>query len=152
MIKFAIRKANYLDVSNILVLFNKYLVESNLSFYPECNDQASVWISDLIKNHMMFVAETIEKKIVGMLGFRCGPFFYNDKVFNLSSDIFMIDKDYRKSNIAKEMIEEAKRLGDTLKIPVLFGIMSGIDPEMKDRFTKSCGFKYLGGNFIYGDY
>ena len=148
----AIRKGNSLDISNILILFQKYLDGANVKEYPEAGDYAGVWIADLILNHVLFVAENIDKQIVGMLGFRISPFPWNNKFFCLAAEIFMVDPEFRQGNAAKEMLEESKKLGEILKMPVMCGVMSGTAAELKDRFTKSCGFKYIGGNFIYGDY
>jgi hypothetical protein len=145
-----IRKATSLDIGRILELFNKYLDGANMKTYPAINDYAGIWVSNLIHSHTMIIAE-LHETIIGMLGFRCVPFLWNDKVFCLSADIFMVDKDYRKSNAAKGLLEAAKELGDLLKLPVICGVMTGMDVELKDRFTKMCGFKYIGGNFIYGE-
>lgn len=144
-----IRKATCLDIGDVLKLFNKYLDGAKVEAYPKINEYAGVWVADLIMRHILLIAE-MEKKIIGMLGFKCAPFLWNDKVFCLAADIFMVDDEYRKSSAATSLLEEAKKLGDTLKLPVLCGVMTGVTPELKDRFTKMCGFKYIGGNFIYG--
>jgi hypothetical protein len=144
-----IRKATYLDISEILLLFNKYLEDAKVREYPPSCDYTGVWIADLIHRHVFLVAE-IDKKIVGMLGFRFTSFPWNDKALCLASDIYMVDSEYRKSKASRSLLEESKRLGETLNMMIVFGIMTGVDAELKDRFTRMGGFKYLGGNFIYG--
>ena len=44
-----IRKATYLDISEILLLFNKYLEDAKVREYPPSCDYTGVWIADLIQ-------------------------------------------------------------------------------------------------------
>lgn len=143
-----LRKAHGLDIAKLGRLLLAWLEESDFN-YPGYCDYTPVWLANFMYNNIVTIAE-VDGKIAGSLGLRYGHFPWNNEAKAFFCEFLMVDKDYRSFDIAKSLVSNAKLLSDECNIPVFLGIMTGNLADKKDRFLEICGFKYAGGNFVYG--
>lgn len=143
-----IRKAVGEDVVELANLLKQWLNETDMN-YPGYCEYSMAWLAGFIYNNMVFVAVKGEE-IIGTLGLKYSQFPWNNEFNAWFCDFLIINKDNRKNGVAKKLLECSKSLSDTTKLPVFLGIMTGNFATRKDRFLEMSGFKYAGGNFVYG--
>ncbi len=143
-----IRRADGFDAPVVGELIQSWMNETDFN-YPALCPYSHVWLADFLYNQICFVAIKNDK-IIGTIGIRQAHFPWNNLVNGLFCEFLMVLPQYRIDNVAAKLIKEVKRLSDETKLPVFLGIMTGLKAEQKDRFLEVCGFKYAGGNFVYG--
>lgn len=143
-----IEKANRHDHSEIMNLLEEWFEESPLKFIPRGCPYSTIWLSDLIVNHLVIVGRKAGK-IIGALGLRVTYFPWNNEVLILTDDFFMTKKEERSTGISDLLIDEAKRWANIRKMILNMGHFSGKDAELKDRYIERHGFTYTGANLIF---
>lgn len=117
--------------------------------YPEPDEIDTLyWVSGTLSEGVSYVA-VAGGTIVGAMGFEVQGFPWNHAAQFLNCQWFDVAADYRKSTVAARFVKIAKELGNQMKMPVVMGMMTGTDAELKDRFMAVKGFKYCGGMFMY---
>ena len=142
------RKANGFDATRIGELLQSWLLETEFN-YPGVCPYSHVWLADFIYKNPCFVI-LVNDLIVGTIGLRYGNFPWNNEFPAFFCDFLIIDSNYRTNGISARIIDEVKKLSDGTKVPLFMGIMTGSLADKKDRFLEMTGFKYAGGNFVYG--
>lgn len=143
-----IRRANGYDADAIGELLKEWLNETNLN-YPGYCAYSHVWLATFIYSDFCVVAVK-DGKVIGTIGMKYGQFPWNNEWNAFFCDFLIVDKDNRTNGVGKMLIDEVKKLSDSTNVPIFLGIMTGHLADKKDRFLELCGFKYAGGNFVYG--
>lgn len=111
-----------------------------------------VKIEDLLRNLLsegvVFVAK-VNDEAVGVIGLQKGSYWWSDEEF-LSDAFFYVSKEFRKSRAALLLLERAKTCAKIMGLPICGAIMTGFEPERKDKLYEHSGFKYLGGIWAIG--
>lgn len=141
-----IRRATIFDHSEVLSLLIEWFDESQI--IKGYDEAACTWVSNMITNHLVLVAE-YEDRIIGVMGLRITQMPWNSKDYYIISDFIMVDKDYRTFGAAHNLLKSAKETADKAEMILLIGNNNGDNVELKDRYFSMQGFKYLGGNFSY---
>lgn len=141
-------KATYKDHTSLVHLLLQWLGETAIKDFPKDCNHSGVWIADLIAKHLVLIA-TLGDKLIGAIALRFGYLPWNNEVPILFNEFLMTDKKYRKTGVTDKLIQAAKDFADTSKMFLMVGHFSGTDPELKDRFIKMRGFKYIGANYVY---
>jgi len=143
-----LRQATVFDHSEILKLCVEWFNELTINGFPSVCEYSGIWLADLIANHIVFIGE-LEGKIIGAMVLRTGFMPWNNKEKVLINDAFMTDINYRDTGIGKLLIDVTKKFADDQDMMLILSHMTGKDATIKDRYFKSLGFKYAGGNLIY---
>ena len=140
---FEVRLAKQGDEGPIHHLLMEMHAENGMfSLHPALLRQA---IANTMVGGMCFVA-TVEKRLVGSIGLYRTHAWY-------SLDDYVTDRwtyvhpDYRKSGIAKALVEAAKKASHW---PLYLGLQTPVRFEAKERFFKSLGFEKVGVLFKEG--
>lgn len=76
--------------------------------YPSTESEVMIRIKDIIKreNHQVFVAETIDKKVVGWVHVHICPLLECDLMAEIGG--LVVDRDYRRMGIGTELMKHAE--------------------------------------------
>lgn len=117
--------------------------------YPDIDPEALVGdLGSCYNNGVIWLAER-EGKVVGILGLQPQR-FRGSKAQYLADDFFYVHPDYRKSRIAAQLIDEAKKYADDKKLPLIMAVLNAVDIERKAQFMERKGLKSVGGFFAMG--
>lgn len=100
-VKFIIRNLHEKDCNFISALCGQL-------GYPSTDSEVMIRIKDIIKreNHQVFVAETLDKKVVGWVHVHIYPLLECDLMAEIGG--LVVDKDYRRKGIGKELMRYAE--------------------------------------------
>jgi len=147
-----IRPASPADIPKIVTLMHETHAEHDFSPYPPPNEIAlhGHLLTCMIPTNGTVLAVEAEGKIVGVTTLLYFYFEWNPSVRCLTNRLFTVAKEYRKTNAADLLIKKAREFAAEQNIEhVYIGVMTDEDAELKDRFMRIKGGKYLGGNFSF---
>lgn len=143
-----IREATIFDHTGILSCIIKWIDEAAIS-YPKPNNGIAEWVTNVLMGGYGVVAEK-EGKIVGTIGMTFTKFPWNNETWIMNNEWIHVDKEHRKGGTASKLIEAVKSFANERKLPIVMGIVNGVDIDKKTRFMKISGATHSGSNFVYG--
>jgi GNAT superfamily N-acetyltransferase len=157
-----IRRATPWDVVRIVRLLWKAADEAQRdiwfwSFEPT-GAKAIAHALLMVEKGVLMVAENSDKRLVGTfcLSWYQEP-WSNDWV--LQTEWLYVLPAYRSGGTAEALLTGAEKIADGLinpatgkGPPIVIGLMSGRDTELKDEWLKRKGYRYGGGTFVRAPY
>jgi predicted N-acetyltransferase YhbS len=141
-----VRRAKPYDVANLCRLLDQAYEDSG-GIYPEVHEPSMlVWVSNTLTSGYTIVAEK-SGRIVGSLALTDFQFPWNPRYY-LTMEWFYVTRGFRDNGTADALIKAAHAFADEGKMPILAGLTSAKDPELKDRLMRMKGYTYLGGTFM----
>lgn len=158
--KIRIRRATPWDMTPVAVLLFKGVTEQAEDiWYPRPNvTKGMAHVLCMIDQGFVGVAEEVtdvtdHRLIVAAIGMTVAQFEWSDDWF-LQNEWFYVDKDYRATDIAANLLKFVEEWADTQHtpegggLPIVIGMLSGLDTDLKDHLMERRGYAYGGGNFI----
>lgn len=147
-----VRLARYADMEGILETLLKALASTDTPFPEPEQPYAQQYNLDKIAQQLVFVAENEAGRIVGciILSYAHWPWTRpsSESGKHLLNEHFWVEPEYRRGGTASRLIKAAQDRADAVKLPLLLEISSeDANSDLKDRFVRHQGFKYLGGKF-----
>lgn len=144
-----IRKANIIDIKDILNLISEFyeegLKECGLNFTDYSLYRTA---ENFINNGIVIVVEDNEI-IVGLIGGMVIPSIFDETEKIAQEAMWFIKKEYRKGELAKDLLDrfekEAKDLGAK---HIVMGIMGSMYIEILNKFYRHKGYKLLETQYI----
>lgn len=146
--KIRVTRAQPRHVVTILDLMRQVHGEGNEMYPPLQYEFAVPSLALLINNHVVLTAWA-DKRLVAVMLLEKVRTFWNADRWTLSNTWFTVHPDFRKGGLAEHLVKSAKQAAQDLGLPLLIDIMSDEFPELKDRFVKMQGLKYVGGKFFW---
>tara|TARA_R110002020_G_scaffold46645_4_gene132735 strand:+ start:249 stop:683 length:435 start_codon:yes stop_codon:yes gene_type:complete len=141
-----IRKANALDISAITYMLSVMHKETEL-YVPTINSYKLVdKVNNIIHSGIVLVA-TEENQLQGSIGGTISTDWWSDEQY-LSDLWFYVYKDYRKSNIAKNLIADFIKIGKEAKMKIRLGHIFSGDLDRKDKFYERLGLVKAGSTYV----
>lgn len=105
---------------------------------------------DAIANGLVHVAVNAKNEVVGLIALAVHSWPWvspaNPAGRYLTNEYLWVERAYRRGGTAQRLLEAAKGVADTARLPLMIEMSSGgAEAPMKDRFVRSCGFHYIGG-------
>lgn len=170
--KIKIRRANGYDVVRLTRLLERGATEQRKGvWYPSPSQSAAkkiAYVLSLIDQAVVIVAEAFipspevggpeERKIVGAISMSVTRLPWSDD-WMLTNEFFYVREEYRDTDVADQLLSAAELFADTQKdqrtgqaaeLPMMLGMLTGVDTELKDELFKRRNWVYSGGNFIRG--
>lgn len=145
-----VRRARESDIPALIEMGRFVQAEGD----PLCADEIdepylTAHLLEFIDTGMMLVAE-YGGVLVGVMAFHLARPIWNPNVFRMHNAVFHVDPAHRQSGVADALITAAKDMANRMpNVSLIVGICSSIYPELKDRYMRSRGMKYIGGMFIF---
>tara|TARA_R110000868_G_scaffold184282_7_gene425841 strand:- start:859 stop:1275 length:417 start_codon:yes stop_codon:yes gene_type:complete len=86
-------------------------------------------------------------KADGVLALRVVPFDYADALY-VTNLLFYVKPQSRKSLLGVRLLGAAKKYAHDLKLPLIMGVMTGEDAELKGEFFKRQHMRFIGGAYM----
>ena len=115
--------------------------------------QGTVWVAEA------FIAEegkAEERRIVGAIGMAFAKDGWSDD-WCLNNEWFYVHSEWRDTEIADRLLIAVEEFADSqinpatkeaVSIPIVLGVVTGVDTELKDALMKKRGWKRGGSNFV----
>ena len=115
------------------------------NLYPEGVDEDIIyWVIETITDGYVIKA-TAGNKIIGTISFTIRPWPWNRKRKWLHNEWLFVHRAYRNMGVSDKLIGMAKMLAEDYGLDLAIGMMSGVKPEVKDRYVATKGLRYAGG-------
>lgn len=166
--KVKFRRAGAYDVVNVTKLLERGAAEQAAGiWYPRPSQNAAKKVGHvlaLIDQGFVVVAEAhieeegkaLKKRIVGAIGMAFARDGWSDD-WVLQNEWFYVHSDWRNTEIAGGLLTMVENFADSqvdprtqepVKIPILLGVLTGTDTELKDMLLKRRGYQPGGSNFV----
>jgi GNAT superfamily N-acetyltransferase len=146
-----IRMAQYHDVHGIRLTLQRALEETETPLPPPDEPYCLQQVMDQTAQGFVAVAE-VDDRIVGCIVLAvnhwpwCAP--GNPTGHYLYNQHFWVDPQNRRGGTAAKLLKFAKDVAEGRQLPLMLEIgCADSNSELKDRFVKQSGFKYIGGKF-----
>jgi GNAT superfamily N-acetyltransferase len=125
--------------------------EDMAHFYPPPVENPTLaWGLGIIMKGGVVIAKDMETgEIVGSVGVEVGHFPWAPSIAYLNGLWFYVAPERRKGGVANMLMKAAKDIAILNKMSLRLDSISGIEPELQDRYRKIHGFKYVGGNHVW---
>jgi hypothetical protein len=159
MKKVSIRRATPWDVIKVAHLLKRAAKEQGEDIWYSTlsiNEMKQIsHILQLIDRGFVVIAETKEQKqIIAAMGMSIGRDDWSDD-WVMQNDWTYVLKTWRDTDVADQLITAVEMFADekvdpaTGKgLPIIIGMMTGRDTDLKDKLMKRRGYQYGGGNFV----
>jgi GNAT superfamily N-acetyltransferase len=147
-IRRAVEGSDYIQLADLLTAFANEHQLGALSAKEYNPDKAISWIVENVRC-ATWVAEC-GGNVIGSLGLRLTSPWYSHKEY-YSDGWFYVAPDYRRSHAGTLLLEEAKKFSLEMGKPVVIGLFTMDDPELKIKLLRRKGFKLIGGTFVFGE-
>lgn len=145
-----IRQAKAYDVANLCRLLEQAYEDAG-DIYPDINETSMLnWVTGTLTSGYTIVAEK-SGRIVGSISLSDFQFPWSPKWY-LTMEWFYVHRNFRENGTADALITAAHAFADKGKMPIMAGLTSAKDPELKDRLMRMKGYTYLGGTFMRGSH
>ena len=141
-----IRRATLLDVSAIIFLLQMMHKETEIET-PKINTAKMLdRINMLLHKGVVLVAEK-DKLIVGTIAGQVSQDWWTDEQ-HLADTWYYVRKDYRKSLIAKKLLQDFIKIAKEAKLKLRVGHIFSGDIKRKDKFYERMGFVKAGSVYM----
>ena len=159
MKKVKIRRATPWDVIKVAHLLKRAAKEQREDIWYSTisiNETKQIFhILTLIDRGFVVVAETHDQKqIVAAMGMSIARDDWSDD-WVMQNDWTYVLKTWRDTDVADQLFKAVERFADksgdpaTGKgLPIIIGMMTGRDTDLKDKLMERNGYQYGGGNFV----
>ena len=159
MKKVKIRRATPWDVIKVAFLLKRAAKEQREDIWYSTisiNETKQIFhILSLIDQGFVVVAETDnQKQIVAAMGMSIARDDWSDD-WVMQNDWTYVLSTWRDTDVADQLIKAVERFADksgdpaTGKgLPIIIGMMTGRDTDLKDKLMERKGYQYGGGNFV----
>jgi len=159
MKKVKIRRATPWDVIKIAHLLKRAAKEQGEDIWYSSlsiNETKQIFhILTIIDRGFVVIAETAEKKqIVAAMGMSLGRDSWSDD-WVMQNEWTYVLKTWRDTDVADQLMKAVEMFADesgdpaTGKgLPIIIGMMTGRDTDLKDKLMERKGYQYGGGNFV----
>ena len=145
-----VRRMEPSDICNAVAMGKAVHTEYQSSLYPPVNEIAFHGsLLQYLAQGVVFLAVT-EGKIIGMMALETFYYDWNPSVKYLRNAHFYVLKYFRKSNVSDLLLMKAREYAAETGAPFIeIGMKTDEDAEIKDRFLRIKGGRYVGGTFIF---
>ena len=159
MKKVKIRRATPWDVIKVAHLLKRAAKEQREDIWYSTisiNETKQIFhILSLIDQGFVVVAETHDQKqIVAAMGMSIARDDWSDD-WVMQNDWTYVLRTWRDTDVADQLLKAVERFADksgnpaTGKgLPIIIGMMTGRDTDLKDKLMERKGYQYGGGNFV----
>lgn len=142
--------ANALDSTALYHVLLRYF-EDMAHFYPKpVMEPTFAWGLAIILKGGVVVAKDMETgEIVGSVGLEVGHFPWAPSIGYLNGLWFYVAPERRKGGVANMLMKAAKDIAIKMGLSLRLDSISGIEPELQDRYRRANGFKHVGGNHVW---
>ena len=143
-----IRRANVGDISGIIFLL-QMMHEETVVDIPKINTGKLVHkINELLHTGIILVAVDNEK-VIGSISGQKNKDWWSDEDY-IGDLWYYVMKDYRKSDIAKKLLNHFVKIVKEVKLQLRLGHVFSGDVIRKDKFYERQGFLRIGSIYIEG--
>ncbi len=159
MKKVKIRRATPWDVIKIAHLLKRAAKEQGEDIWYSSlsvNETKQIFhILTIIDRGFVVIAETSEQKqVVAAMGMSVGRDNWSDD-WVMQNEWTYVLKTWRDTDVADQLMKAVEMFADesgnpaTGKgLPIIIGMMTGRDTDLKDKLMERKGYQYGGGNFV----
>uniref|UniRef100_A0A6M3JVN0 Putative acetyltransferase n=1 Tax=viral metagenome TaxID=1070528 RepID=A0A6M3JVN0_9ZZZZ len=144
-----IRKANIIDIKDILDLISEFYEEGLKECGLNFTDYSLYKTAENFINNGIVIVVYDNDILIGLIGGMVIPSMFDEKEKIAQEAMWFIKKEYRNKELALDLLnrfeEEAKRFNAKHIIMVSLGNMKN---EILDRFYKHNGYKLLENQYI----
>jgi L-amino acid N-acyltransferase YncA len=141
-----IRRATILDISALALMLDTMHKETEIEV-PKINTNKMITkINELIHNGLVFVSIK-DNKIQGSIAGLISQDWWSEEKY-IADAWFYVFKDQRKSNVAKNLLDNYIKTSKDAKLKIRLGHIFSGDLDRKDNFYKRLGFVKAGSIFV----
>lgn len=142
--------ATVLDCVALYHVLIRYF-EDMAHFYPRpVREPTFAWgLGIILKGGVVIAKDNETGEIVGSVGVEVGHFPWAPSIAYLNGLWFYVAPERRHGGVANMLMKAAKDIAVSNKLSLRMDSISGIEPELQDRYRKIHGFKYVGGNHVW---
>lgn len=120
-------------------------------FYPMPVEAPTfAWgLAIVMKGGVIVAKDMATGEIIGSVGLEVGQFPWAPTVNYLNGVWFYVAPERRKGGVANMLMKAAKDIATANKMRLRLDSISGIEPELQDRYRKAHGFRHVGGNHVW---
>lgn len=142
--------ATVLDCVALYEVLIRYFEDMAHFYPPPVRDPTMAWGMGIILKGGVVIAKDLDSgEIVGTVGLEVGNFPWNPSIAYLNGVWFYVAPERRKGGVANMLMKAAKDIATSNKMSLRLDSISGIEPELQDRYRKIHGFQYVGGNHVW---
>lgn len=137
------------DIPTLMPMLVEFHKTIGLNYPPLSPQKTVAMMFQLVKDGLLLLAETHDKKIAGVLGLNKGQYVFSDHSF-IGDVVYYVSETYRASSAGFQLMRAAQTIAEGMNVPLVMHIFSGVDAKRKDAFYERTGMTYLGGIFSRG--
>ena len=141
-----VRRATENDGDSIVRLLEAMHAENGLGAVNR--QKALAVIADVLSNGIALIAED-NGHPVGTVGAKVASWWYSDDEYVGDYWTFVVPE-ARKTSAAIRLISALRQTAKAMKLPLVTGPVTPIEPEEKCRFYRRLGLRPIGGLFMEG--
>lgn len=135
-----VREATLEDMPIIAALAKENHETVNLDMPPINAPKFIEWIKSA---HKVYLGSKNE----GIIALKIVPFNFSDGQY-VTNILYYVTPSGRKSMVAVRLLNAAKKFAESIDMPLMIGVMTGHDAELKGEFFKRQGMKFIGGAYM----
>jgi len=143
-----VRIATLLDkewmLEELKAFSNSY--QTKYELFPKSNDDADLFLTNLINNGVTLISETDEGERTGLIAGVLAPHYFNKELITLSELFWWVSEKHRGSRAGLMLYNAFMEKGKELSNWIVFSLKSG-SPVNPEFFTKK-EFKPLDQSFL----
>lgn len=149
-VSIGIGAATVLDSVALYHVLIRYFEDMAHFYPPPVRDPTMAWgLGIILKGGVVVAKDNDTGEIVGSVGLEVGHFPWAPSIGYLNGLWFYVAPERRKGGVASLLMKAAKDIATSNKMSLRLDSISGIEPELQDRYRKIHGFQYVGGNHVW---
>lgn len=142
--------ATVLDSVALYHVLVRYFEDMAHFYPPPVREPTMAWgMGIILKGGVIVAKDMATGEIVGSVGMEVGHFPWAPSIAYLNGLWFYVAPERRKGGVASMLMKAAKDVAINNKMSLRLDSISGIEPELQDRYRKIHGFQYVGGNHVW---